>query len=115
MKIKPIILVIADITGYTDFIKANKTSVLHAEEIISELVEAVIENADYPLELNKLEGDAVLMYADARGNWIEAGQEVVNVHPPHLNPCQGTACGLYTVRKASQRERRLSPLPLGEG
>ena len=77
MKIKEIILVIADISGYTQFIRANKTSVLHAEEIISQLLEVVIEQSDYPLELNKLEGDAVLLYAETKGNAAAASQDVM--------------------------------------
>ncbi|MEA2009005.1 MAG: DUF2652 domain-containing protein [Chloroflexota bacterium] len=77
MQIKEIILVIVDISGYTQFIRANKTSILHAEEIISELLEVVIEQSAYPLELNKLEGDAVLMYAETKGNAAAASQDVM--------------------------------------
>ena len=78
METKEIILVIADISGYTQFIKENKTSALHAEEIISQLLEVVIEKSSYPLVLNKLEGDAVLMYAETKGNVSEASRDVLN-------------------------------------
>lgn len=63
MEIKNVALVIIDISGYTKFVKLQKMSHLHAEEIIFQLLEAVIDKAEYPLTLNKLEGDAAFMYA----------------------------------------------------
>jgi len=57
-------LVIADISSYTEFIKFNRRSLLHATEIVSELLESVIDEAEFPLILNKVEGDATLLYSD---------------------------------------------------
>ena len=64
-------LLIADISGYTDFIKLHnlrKKPVIggkiadmfeaHAETIISALLEAVIDQIEPVMSLNKLEGDA---------------------------------------------------------
>jgi len=45
-------------------------SLLHAEAIISDLLEAVIDHAEYPLTLSKLEGDAVFLYAP----WIRTSR-----------------------------------------
>ena len=56
-------MVLLDISGYTQFIKYRTTSLLHAEQIITELLDSVIEHAEYPLILNKLEGDAALLYS----------------------------------------------------
>jgi len=64
MKIKPVLLVMVDISGYTQFVNYHQTSVLHAEEIISELLEAVIDRAQFPLQLNKLEGDAAFLFTE---------------------------------------------------
>ncbi len=64
MKIKPVLLVMVDISGYTQFVNYHRTSVLHAEEIISELLEAVIDRAKFPLQLNKLEGDAAFLFTE---------------------------------------------------
>lgn len=64
MEAKKIVLVMVDISGYTHFIRAQKMSAIHAEEIIFDLLEAVINRAQYPLTLNKLEGDAVFLYAE---------------------------------------------------
>ena len=57
--------VIADISGYTDFIVKREISLLHAEQVITDLLEAMIGCADHPLVLNKLEGDAAFMFSDA--------------------------------------------------
>jgi class 3 adenylate cyclase len=64
MKTKQVVLAMVDISGYTHFIRAQKMSAIHAEEIIFELLEAVIDHAEHPLTLNKLEGDAVFLYAE---------------------------------------------------
>lgn len=63
--VKPVCLVIADISGYTQFLKLRMLSLLHAEEIISSLLEAVVAGAEYPLQLSKFEGDAVFLYGVA--------------------------------------------------
>ncbi len=63
MKIKKAFILLLDISGYTQFIKLHKISLIHAEKIISELFESVIDSTSSPLVLNKLEGDAALFYA----------------------------------------------------
>ena len=68
--------VIADISGYTRFSRLRALSVLHAEEIITELLEAVISTAKYPLQIAKLEGDAVFLYAETGGEPAAAAQDV---------------------------------------
>lgn len=62
------VLVIADISGYTAFIKHRNVSLVHAEAIITDLLDAVIDRAEHPLRLNKLEGDAALF-------WLETGDD----------------------------------------
>lgn len=64
MEAKKVALVMVDISGYTQFIRTQKMSAIHAEEIIFELLEAVIDKAEHPLTLNKLEGDALFLYAE---------------------------------------------------
>lgn len=56
-------MVLLDISGYTEFVNYRTTSLLHAEQIITELLDSVIEHAEYPLKLNKLEGDAAFLYS----------------------------------------------------
>ncbi len=57
-------LVIIDISGYTNFITQRTVSLLHAEQIITTLMETVIDLAEHPLMVNKLEGDAALLYRE---------------------------------------------------
>lgn len=68
MEIRQIFLVIADISGYTKFIKKHRFSLIHAERIISELLESVIKTTASPLVLHELEGDAVTFYAVSDGS-----------------------------------------------
>lgn len=76
MEPKHLALVIADIGGYTKFIKFHQTALLHAQEIIAQLLEAVIDRASHPLVLNKLEGDAALMYAEIGDDPAAAARDV---------------------------------------
>jgi len=56
------LLVIADIGGYTRFMTLHRTSLAHAQENTSRLLEAIIDAAP-DLELSGLEGDAAFLYA----------------------------------------------------
>lgn len=76
METKKVALVIVDISGYTQFIRSQKMSAVHAEEIIFELLEAVIDHAAYPLTLNKLEGDAALLYAELKDDETAVARDV---------------------------------------
>lgn len=57
------LLVIADIGGYTRFMKVHRVNLAHAQTIIASLLEAVIDGAGSALKLAKLEGDAAFFYA----------------------------------------------------
>jgi hypothetical protein len=59
------LLLLADISGYTGFMLANHTERVHAHGIIADLLAAVITEVKLPLRVNKLEGDAILMFAQA--------------------------------------------------
>lgn len=63
MELRNVSMVIADISGYTNFVKEHTRSALHAEQIISDLLESVVGAAEFPLAVSKLEGDAAFMYA----------------------------------------------------
>ena len=54
-------LVIADISGYTSFVA--KTELEHSHEILSELLELLVERFQPLMIISKLEGDAVFAYA----------------------------------------------------
>lgn len=65
MRLTHAVLVLADISGYTDFITNREVSLLHAEQIITDLLESMIDRTEHPLILNKLEGDAAFLYAES--------------------------------------------------
>jgi hypothetical protein len=50
MAVQPTLLLIADIAGYTRFMKMHDTSLVHAQQIIADLLEAVIERASAPID-----------------------------------------------------------------
>jgi len=62
MAIQPTFLLIADIGGYTRFMKFHRASLAHAQEIVAQLLEAVIDATHEHLKLAKLEGDAAFFY-----------------------------------------------------
>ena len=61
------VLVIVDVSGYTNFIRHRAVSLIHAEAIITELLESVLDRASHPLIVNKLEGDAASLLYSAGG------------------------------------------------
>ncbi|HZN94855.1 MAG TPA: DUF2652 domain-containing protein [Myxococcales bacterium] len=63
MGIERALMLIADIGGYTRFMKVHRINLAHAQTVVTELMEAVIDGAPSPLKLSKLEGDAAFFYA----------------------------------------------------
>lgn len=58
-------LVIADISGYTQFLTEGELE--HAHGIITDLINSVVKAIQAPLEVSSIQGDAVLMYGEAIG------------------------------------------------
>jgi hypothetical protein len=59
---EPVLLIIADISGYTRYMTANAKTLSHSQTIITELITAIIKQVELPLEVAKLEGDAIFLY-----------------------------------------------------
>ena len=89
-------LLIADISGYTDFIKlhnlrkkpvfGNKMADMfevHAETIISDLLETVIEQIEPVMNLNKLEGDAAFFFCIENGSSSQADEIIAAMRHAH--------------------------------
>ena len=76
MELTQAFIILIDISGYTKFIQKHRVSLIHAESIITELLESVIDASEHPLILNKLQGDAALFYARSDGR-RETAQEVL--------------------------------------
>ena len=68
-------LIIADITGYTAFLSGSELE--HAEDSLRSLIDLLIEHTQVPLMISRLEGDAVISYADKRS--ILQGQTLVEM------------------------------------
>lgn len=58
-----VVLILADISGYTRFMLANQETLAHGQTIISKLLESIIREVEIPLEIKEIEGDAVFLYA----------------------------------------------------
>ena len=78
-------LIIADISGYTDFIRLHnmrKKPIVgnsmanmfeaHADKVISDLLEAVIDAMEPDVQLNKLEGDAAFFFCNSKSQPFES-------------------------------------------
>src|SRR5664279_4441269 len=76
---EPVLLIIADISGYTRYMTANAKTLAHSQTIITELVKAIIQQIELPMEVAKLEGDAVFLFCRKEGGtqpWTETKQIV---------------------------------------
>ncbi len=71
-----VLLIIADISGYTRFMIANQTELTHSHEIVGALLESIIAEVEIPLSIAKLEGDAVFLYLVTDGSGGEKLQQV---------------------------------------
>jgi class 3 adenylate cyclase len=69
-----VVLILADISGYTRFMLANQAALAHGQMVITKLLEAIIQEVEIPLEIKEIEGDAVFLYAikpDDEAAWEE--------------------------------------------
>jgi len=101
MAVQSAVLLIADIGGYTRFMKYHAASLIHAQEIVGQLLDAVIRAAAPALRLAKIEGDAAFFYAPmgkARPDWLAARTDAIygafhaclaDIAQNNLCPCDG--------------------------
>jgi hypothetical protein len=68
-------LLIADITGYTAFLRESELD--HAKDSLRSLLDLLIENTKPPLMISRLEGDAVISYAPEGS--FQQGQTLVEL------------------------------------
>jgi hypothetical protein len=71
-----VVLILADISGYTKFMVENQLSAVHGQIVITTLIETILREVDIPLRLQGIEGDAVFVYAEHPGN-DDAWREVL--------------------------------------
>ena len=61
--VKSFIIILVDISGYTNFIRLHKMSLLHAEKLIGELMECMLDEVESPVVAHEILGDAISLYA----------------------------------------------------
>src|SRR5262245_3347927 len=71
------ILLVADISGYTHFMRMHRISISHAKQIVVRLLKAIINASKSPLKVAELEGDAVFFYAPCSENDIGKTADLV--------------------------------------
>lgn len=74
-----LVIILADISGYTRFMVDNQLAAVHGQQCISFLIETLLREVDIPLKLQEIEGDAVFMYAAREGDeaaWRETLAQV---------------------------------------
>jgi arsenite methyltransferase len=77
---RDVIFFILDISGYTRFIFSNEKEVAHSQIIIRELISTILEQVKLPLQIIRLEGDAVFLYAfrdDPEVPWKKTSRDLV--------------------------------------
>jgi hypothetical protein len=72
---KPVVLIIAVISGFTRFMWRHRETLAHAQVMINELIGALLEEIELPLEVAKLEGDAVFLYMERSAEPADAAAE----------------------------------------
>jgi carbon monoxide dehydrogenase subunit G len=58
--VQPALLFMPDISGFTEFV--NSTEITHAQSIIQEVLEIIVESNQINLEIGEIEGDAIFFY-----------------------------------------------------
>lgn len=100
------LLVIADIAGYTRFLRMHAMSVVHAQDIVVQLLEAVIEAVKGDLTLAKLEGDAAFFHAPAPIDDATLSRHVAAIHRAFHARCadlrRNTLCPCDGCRQAGE-------------
>ena len=76
---KRVVIVLADISGYTQFMVENQMSAVHGQQCITFLIETLIREVDIPLRLQEIEGDALFLYAEDPGSdeeWSDVLEQI---------------------------------------
>jgi hypothetical protein len=82
MAIEKALLLIADIGGYTRFMKEHRFSLAHAQDTIAQLLETVIDAAS-GFKLAKIEGDAAFFYLVGEGS-ADIPKQISNIRRAFL-------------------------------
>jgi hypothetical protein len=87
-----VFLLIADIGGYTRFMTVHRINLAHAQYVVAQLLEAVIDAAAPVFKLSKLEGDAALFYGKL-DEGVDVGPRVAAIRSAFLRRREDLALG----------------------
>jgi len=115
---QPLVIILADISGYTRFMLENQTSAVHGQQCITFLIETLLREVDIPLRLQEIEGDAVFLYAAREGDeaaWRAALGEVRAKLPRFFSAfldgmrlaAEATPCGCAVCRDSGNLKLKL--------
>jgi hypothetical protein len=115
---QPLVVILADISGYTRFMLENQTSAVHGQQCITFLIETLLREVDIPLRLQEIEGDAVFLYAAREGDeaaWRAALAEVRAKLPRFFAAfldgmrlaAEATPCGCAVCRDSGRLKLKL--------
>ncbi|MGI9627152.1 MAG: DUF2652 domain-containing protein, partial [Longimicrobiales bacterium] len=77
---RQVVLLLADISGYTRFMVAHEKTLRHSQTIIGALLESLMEQVGPPLNVGEVQGDALFMYAfknDDGDDWSRQGSRLM--------------------------------------
>jgi arsenite methyltransferase len=78
---QPVLLMLVDISGYTKFMVSHDKELRHSQTIIGELLESLMRQVDVPLQISRIEGDALFLYAVKSGDeevWQRRSESLVS-------------------------------------
>jgi arsenite methyltransferase len=79
---KQVLLVLADISGYTSFMVSHEKALRHSQTIIGALLEATMHEVRAPLRVSEIQGDALFLYAERpRQGWSEDRETILDSLP----------------------------------
>lgn len=80
-RIKKTLLIMADISGYTEYTVSTRTDIEHSQKNILALLKAITNRIEPHLRISKIEGDAVFLYAikGKKGNMQNIGDLLVSL------------------------------------
>lgn len=108
-----LVIILADISGYTRFMLENRTSAIHGQICINSLIEKILDEVNIPLTLQEIEGDAVFLYVRHPGtdaDWQkvldEVGQKLARFIDVFVKrsgmTIEATPCGCAICRNSDQ-------------
>ena len=102
------LLLIADISGYTPFMRLHAMGLAHAQDIINDLIDGLIDASGAPFKLCKIEGDAAFLHAPISAgddlSWLLASVERMNeaFHAMRRDVAKSTVCVCDACTKADE-------------